>query len=186
MDDIELITKARRGEPDAARALYDRHASRVWAVIRRMIGDRALAEECAQEAWLRIYRALPGFRGDARFSSWAHRIAVHCAIEGLRRRGRTQGRERPLEAGPAASSRAAPVVLRIALERAIDALPEGMREVLVLHDVEGYSHVEIGEALGIAAGTSRSQLYKARARVREALRADSRTIDRSEGSRCPT
>lgn len=185
MDDTELVARVLRGNRRAVRELYDRHASRIWAVVRRVVADESLAEDCAQEAWMRIYRALPGFRGDARFSSWSHRIAVNCAIEGLRRQGRRGGREEPIDRIPSIGTSDGSAVLRIALERAIDRLPDGMREVLVLHDVEGYTHVEIGEALGIAAGTSRSQLFKARARLRETMRAESNT-ERSEGSTCRT
>lgn len=185
MDDTELIAEVRRGDRKAVRELYDRHAARIWAVVRRVVGDEALAEDCAQEAWIRIYRALQGFRGDAKFSTWSHRIAVNAAIEGLRRHGRRGGREEPLDRLPPVGARDDPTILGIALERAVEALPDGMREVLVLHDVEGYTHVEIGEALDIAAGTSRSQLFKARARLREMMRSESST-ERSEGATCRT
>lgn len=171
MSDDDLIERARRGDEAAVRALYERHAARVYAVVRRLAGDDALAEDWAQEAWVQAIRALPSFRGDAQFSTWLHRIAVNSALQGRRWRERRAGREEPLldtlrGAGGDSSER---IVLRHRLEAAIRRLPERMRQVLVLHDVEGYTHEEIGRALGIASGTSKSQLFKARARMRELL-----------------
>ncbi|MFW6078701.1 MAG: RNA polymerase sigma factor, partial [Gemmatimonadota bacterium] len=172
--ETELIRRAREGDRQAIRTLYERHAARVYAVVRRFAADDALAEDWAQEAWIRAIRALPRFRGDARFSTWLHRIAVNTALQGQRRRRSRQGREEPIPASlPAAASSSTDdpkVLLRLRLERALERLPEGMRKVLVLHDVEGYTHEEIGEMLGVATGTSKSQLFKARARMRELLR----------------
>lgn len=167
-----LISRAVDGDPVAVRAIYDRHADRVWAVIRRLAGDDHRAEDWAQEAWVRVFRALPGFRGEASLATWIHRIAVNAALDGHRRLGRRRNAVVSLPdglAGPAGAAHGA--VDRIALERAIDGLPDRMRRVLVLHDIEGYTHDEIGVALGVRAGTSRSQLFRARARLREALRA---------------
>ena len=174
MDEAQLIQRAGRGEPAALRALYHAHADRVWAVVRRLAADDALAEDWSQEAWIRVFRSLPGFRGEAKLSTWIHRIAINVAMDGQRRRAREVPAD-PFdeEAGEAAGPE--PVIeLALALERAVDRLPHGMRQVLVLHDVEGYTHEEIGEALGVAAGTSRSQLFKARARLRESLTRQNR------------
>jgi RNA polymerase sigma-70 factor, ECF subfamily len=177
MTEHELIRRAKRGEEAALHTLYRRYAPRVNAVVRRIAGDDGLADDWAQEAWMAVFRSLPDFRGEAAFSTWVHRVAVNCALQGLRKRSRHGDRETALTAdhpGPPPE----PMVLRVALERALTLLPAGMREVLLLHDVEGFTHEEIGELLGIAAGTSKSQLFKARAKMREIL---GRTVHRSEG-----
>lgn len=170
MNETELIRSARQGDPTAVRALYERHAPRVYAVIRRLAGDESLAEDWAQEAWVRVFRALPGFRCESRFSTWLHRIAVNSALQGRRGRERRVSREEPLPDLVAAGSvEPTDALLRIRIERALDRLPERMRQVLVLHDMEGYTHEDIAEMLGIAPGTSKSQLFKARAHMRRML-----------------
>jgi RNA polymerase sigma-70 factor (ECF subfamily) len=173
MTEHELIQSAKQGDRSAIEALYRSYAPRIYAVVRRLTGDDAQADDAAQEAWLRAIRALPGFRGQALFSTWLHRIAVNCALYGRRRRARHRERERVLDE---AVVMAAPVaegepLLRRKLEAAIEQLPDGMRRVLVLHDVEGYTHEEISELLGVAPGTCKSQLFKARAKMRAMLRA---------------
>jgi RNA polymerase sigma-70 factor, ECF subfamily len=171
MDDADLIKQARLGDGGAVRELYQRHAGRVYAVVKRLAGhDDALAEDWAQEAWVRAIRALPTFRGDARFSTWLHRIAVNSALHGRRSRLRKAGRETAmLDDTFSVRAVAETSVLKLKLERAMQRLPEGMRKVLVLHDVEGYTHEEIGEMLGVNPGTCKSQLFKARARMRRLL-----------------
>lgn len=169
MTDNECIEGARRGDPRAVRQLYERYSPRVYAVVRRLAGDDALAEDWAQEAWIRALRALPAFRGDARFSTWLHRIAVNSALHGRRWRERRVAKEVVLRPGLDPQTSPQPD-LKLSIERALDQLPEGMRQVLVLHDVEGYKHDEIAGMLGVTAGTSKSQLFKARARMREILR----------------
>lgn len=169
MTEIEFIQRARLGDGDAIRELYRRYAPRVFAVVRRMAGDDALAEDWAQEAWVRAIRALPTFRGDARFSTWLHRIAVNSALHGQRWRQRRTRDEVELPLGIADRSAPDSVELRITIQRALDQLPDGMRQVLVLHDIEGYTHEEIANFLGVTAGTSKSQLFKARARMRRTL-----------------
>jgi RNA polymerase sigma-70 factor, ECF subfamily len=178
MTETELIRRAKGGDEAAARTLYDRYAPRVYAVVRRVAGEDALADDWAQEAWIRVFRALPGFRGDSAFSTWIHRVAVNSALQGLRGHSRHETRETTLSppVEPAASPE--PAALRIALERAMARLPDGMRQVLVLHDVEGFTHDEIGALLGIAAGTSKSQLFKARAKMREQLAPAGRANER--------
>jgi RNA polymerase sigma-70 factor (ECF subfamily) len=170
MDDADLIRHAQQGDCNAARALYQRHAGRVYAIVRRLAGDDALAEDWAQEAWVRAFRALPTFRGDSMFTTWLHRIAVNSALHGRRSRERRTGREEPVDETAAVAPAAERTVLRLRLEKAMARLPDGMRRVLVLHDVEGYTHEEIGEMLGVAPGTCKSQLFKARAKMREMLR----------------
>lgn len=170
MDETETIRRAADGDARCVRMLYERHAPRVYAVVRRIAGDDDLAQDYAQEAWIRAIRALPTFRGDSRFSTWLHRIAVNAAIQAARKASRRDDREGPppedVPVGPAPGD----TLLRDRLERALDRLPEGMRRVLVLHDVEGYTHEEIGDLLGVQSGTSKSQLSKARAKMRELLR----------------
>ena len=170
MDDSILIQKARQGDGGAVRELYQRHAGRVYAVVKRLAGhDDALAEDWAQEAWVRAIRALPTFRGDSRFTTWLHRIAVNSALHGRRSRMRKAGREAPMDDRFSVRAAAETSVLKLRLERAMERLPEGMRKVLVLHDVEGYTHEEIAEMLGVNPGTCKSQLFKARARMRRLL-----------------
>jgi RNA polymerase sigma-70 factor, ECF subfamily len=169
MEDNELVKLARTGDGGAIRMLYQRHARRVSAVVRRMSGDDALAEDWAQEAWVRVIRALPTFRGESQFSTWLHRIAVNSALHGRRSRERKAGRETVMDDSYAARPTGGDALLRLKLERAMDRLPDGMRRVLVLHDVEGYTHEEIGEMLGVNPGTCKSQLFKARAKMRNLL-----------------
>ena len=170
MTENELILQAKQGDAAALDALYRRHSSRVYTVVRRLTGDDAQAEDAAQETWLRAMRALPSFRGQAMFSTWLHRIAVNCALYGRRKRERNRSREIELPDTLQAAAPEGRPLLRMRLEEAIDQLPEGMRRVLVLHDIEGYTHEEIGDLLGVAAGTCKSQLFKARAKMRSYLR----------------
>jgi RNA polymerase sigma-70 factor, ECF subfamily len=172
MNETDCIRRARAGDAAAMRDLYRRYAPRVHAIVRRLAGDDALAEDWAQETWVRVFRALPTFRGDARFSTWLHRVAVNSALHGRRWRERRVGREVELPTTAEQAGRSDQVVLRISLQRALDELPAGMRQIIVLHDVEGYTHEEIGDLLGIAPGTSKSQLFKARARLRVTLQAE--------------
>lgn len=170
VNESEFIRRARDGDGEAIRELYRRYAPRVYAVVRRLAGDDALAEDWAQEAWVRAIRALPSFRGESRFSTWLHRIAVNSALHGKRWRERRAGSEVTLPVTLAGAERSDDPVLRLSLAKALDTLPPGMRQVLVLHDVEGYTHEEIGSFLGVTPGTSKSQLFKARARMRSLLR----------------
>ena len=171
MDDSILIQKARQGDGGAVRELYQRHAGRVYAVVKRLAGhDEALAEDWAQEAWVRAIRALPTFRGESRFTTWLHRIAVNSALHGRRSRQRKVGREAPMDDRFSVRPAAETSVLKLKLERAMERLPEGMRRVLVLHDVEGYTHEEIAGVLAIPVGTSKARLFDARAKLRVALK----------------
>ncbi len=169
LSEAQLIRRAGDGDALAVRALYERYAPRVYAVVRRIAANDDLAQDYAQEAWIRAMRALPTFRGDARFSTWLHRIAVNAALQAVRRTGTRQKREAPMPETVAVDPKLRDTLLQKRLEAALDLLPEGMRQVLILHDVEGYTHDEIGEVLGVAAGTSKSQLFKARAKMRALL-----------------
>lgn len=182
MGERECIERARNGDPAAMRELYERHAPRVFAVVRSLAGDDALAEDWAQEAWVRAFRALPAFRADAQFSTWLHRIAVNSALQGRRWRQRRTSGDVQLTEALTAHTRADTTGLRIDLQRALDRLPAGMRQVIVLHSVHGFTHEEIGSSLGISVGTSKSQLFRARARLRELLQSPS---ERAGNGRIP-
>lgn len=170
MSETELIQRAQDGDPRAIREIYRMYAPRVYAVVKRLAGDDALAEDWAQEAWVRIFRALGSFRREARFTTWLHRIAVNSALHGRRWRERRVRHETAMPDTMPMRAPADETLLRMKLEKAMTQLPERMRQVLVLHDVEGYTHEDIADFLGITAGTSKSQLFKARARMRELLR----------------
>ena len=165
----QLIRLAAAGDARAIRTLYDRYSPRVYAVVRRIADDDDLAQDYAQEAWIRAIRALPTFRGDARFSTWLHRIAVNAALQALRKSETRKKREGPVPDQVPVAPRGGDALLQQRLERALDELPHGMRRVLILHDVEGYTHEEIGDTLGVTSGTSKSQLFKARAKMRDML-----------------
>lgn len=176
MNEAELIERARRGDAAAERALYDAHVDRVYRLAYRMAGSDDLAQDFTQDAFIRAFARLGGFRGDSAFSTWLHTIAVSVILNGLRKVKRFRQRETQLEdAGtiPGAQRRAEPD-LKQRLHAAIAELPEGYRTVFVMHDVEGYTHEEIGAALGVQPGTSKAQLFRARARLRGALSAFAR------------
>ena len=166
-DDRELTTTfLERGDEAAFRVLYRRHAPGLYAFLLRVSrGRTADAEETLQECWLRAVESLREFRWESSLRSWLRGIAVNCARE--RRRGAATESDWDPEDHPAASRELE--IDAVDLERAIEELPDGFREVLVLHDVEGHTHEEIGRMLGIAAGTSKSQLSRARAAVRARL-----------------
>jgi RNA polymerase sigma-70 factor (ECF subfamily) len=166
LSEAQLIRRAGDGDARAVRALYERYAPRIYAVVRRIAGDDDLAQDYAQEAWIRAIRALPTFRGDARFSTWLHRIAVNAALQAIRKSDTRTRREAPMPDTVPVGPTVRDSLLQDRLEAALDRLPNGMRQVLILHDVEGYTHEEIGEVLGVASGTSKSQLFKARAKMR--------------------
>lgn len=171
MDEAQLIQRASEGDGTAVRTLYERYAPRVFAVVRRIAGDDDTAHDYAQEAWIRAIGALPGFRGDSRFSTWLHRIAVNAALQGQRKAASRTRRRAPMPESVPVAPRPGDTLLEDRLQVALDRLPDGMRQVIILHDVEGYTHEEIGDLLGVAAGTSKSQLFKARAKMREMLQA---------------
>ena len=171
MDDRELIARVREGDPVAERRLYDLHVDRVYRLAYRMTGDDDLAREYTQETFIRTFDRLDQFRGDAALSTWIRTIAGTVVLNGLRKVKRFRQREvdlnDDLESG--AGHRQAEPDLKEKLERAIDELPAKYRMVFVMHDVEGYTHEEIGSALGMPVGTSKAQLFRARARLRESL-----------------
>ena len=171
MDERDLIARARAGEPAAERALYDAHVNRVYRLAYRLAGDDDLARDFTQETFIRAFQRLDTFRGDSRLATWLHAITTTVALNGLRKVKRFRTRETALEAadGVAASKRTAEPDLETRLRDAIDALPEKYRMVVVMHDVEGYTHEEIATALEVEVGTSKAQLSRARAKLRAAL-----------------
>ena len=171
MHEAELIARARAGDQAAERALYEAHVDRVYRLAYRFAGDADLARDFTQDTFIRAFERLEDFRGASQFSTWLHAIAVSTALNGLREVKRRRDRETDLEAGHevADGRRDAEPDLKQRLETAIDGLPEGYRTVFVMHDVEGYTHEEIGEVLGVETGTSKAQLSRARAKLRVAL-----------------
>jgi len=168
----ERVERARRGDFAAFEELYHENVGRVHAICLRLTADPARAEEMTQEAFIRAWRRLGTFRGESAFSSWLGRVAVNAVLSERRSRSRREDREAPL--GEVAEPRdATPTdggTGAMDLEQAIAALPPGARNVFVLHDVEGYRHEEVARLLGIAAGTSKAQLHRARKLLREALK----------------
>ena len=149
--------------------LYETHAPRVYTVIRRLAGDDHLAQDLSQEAWIRAFEKLDLFRGEAAFGTWLYRLATNVALNRLRRSARRGDVETEGGAPRSPPATDETVVNRRVLEQALDRLPPGYRRVLVLHDVEGWTHEEIASELGVSSGTSKSQLHKARARMRELI-----------------
>lgn len=180
MTEKEAIGKAQRGDAAAFEYLYRSHSRRVYSLCLRMVGNPAEAEELTQEAFLQVFRKIGTFRGDSAFSTWLHRLAVNTVLMRLRKKTVTV---MPLEGSPAGEEvdeqkkeYGAPDLAltgsidRIQLELAMAQLPPGYKRVFVLHDVQGYEHHEIAEMLGSSIGNSKSQLHKARARLRKLLR----------------
>jgi RNA polymerase sigma-70 factor (ECF subfamily) len=167
----ELITRVLSGDRIAARELYDAHAPRVYRLAFRLTGDADLAREFTQDTFVRAFSQLSRFRGDSALSTWLHRITVTVVSNAMRKVKRFRERETDLEDvhphGPDASG--VDPVLRDRLHRAIDALPEIYRTTVIMHDIEGYTHTEIAEVLGVAEGTCKSRLSMARAQLRAQL-----------------
>lgn len=167
-DDTRLVEACKLGDRRAMELLYHRYKRRVFSLAARIVGTGD-AEEVAQEAFVRIFRGLDRFRGDSQLSTWIYRLAVNAALTHAERRPRrTQGEEALVDV-PAPETSASDPYLSQRLEQALAQLPAGYRAVLVLHDVEGLQHEEIASVLGCRVGTSKSQLHKARARMRELL-----------------
>lgn len=161
---------AARGDRVAFERLYRAHAQRVFTICLRMVSDRTKAEELTQDVFVRVWRKLPTFRGNSRVSTWLHRVAVNVVLTA--RKSDNAGKNRAVsddEAIAGTPARGAFVGERLDLNAAIAGLPRGARQVFVLHDVEGFTHEEIGEQLGISAGGSKAQLHRARLLLRHAL-----------------
>ncbi|MEX2177266.1 MAG: sigma-70 family RNA polymerase sigma factor [Gemmatimonadaceae bacterium] len=172
MDSESLtIQRAIQGDEAAMRTLWSRHAPHVDAVVRRLAGgDLDLAADIAQEVWIQIFRALPQYRGDSQFGTWAHRIAVNRTLNALRKTRRLAQIEVDVEEDSAVVEPDHDRALMMqSIESAASKLSPGARTVFLLHDVEGFTHEEIAERLGITSGGSKSQLFKARAKLRTLL-----------------
>jgi RNA polymerase sigma-70 factor (ECF subfamily) len=169
--DQELIGRVLAGDPSAERALYDAHVDRVFRLVYRMAGDLDRAQDYTQETFIKAFDRLREFRGEAALSTWLGSIAISITLNGLRKVRRARERETNLDdvAPIGRVTRQADPDLKERLARAIDDLPDGYRTVFVMHDVEGYTHGEIATSLGVHSGTSKAQLFRARARLREAL-----------------
>jgi RNA polymerase sigma-70 factor (ECF subfamily) len=170
MTDQLLLQRARNGDEAALRSLWVQHSPHIDAVVRRLCGDLDLAADIAQEVWMQIFRALPGYRGDAQFGTWAHRIAVNRTLNALRKVNRLDRTETEMPEDLAAPQEDYDRgFVAESIEMAVSRLSPGARAVFVLHDVEGYTHEEIAGELGITTGGSKSQLFKARAKLRRLL-----------------
>jgi RNA polymerase sigma-70 factor (ECF subfamily) len=164
------IRRAINGDEAALRALWVAHAPRIDAVVRRLVGDPDQAADIAQEVWIQIFRALPTWRGDSQFSTWAHRIAVNRTLNALRSVRRLAKLETVMEDDTVAvDDDLDRTFLAQSIDEGVRKLSPGARAVFVLHDVEGYTHEEIAKELGITSGGSKSQLFKARAKLRRLL-----------------
>lgn len=165
-----LVDRARRGDREAEYALYRQHAPRIHHLVYRLCGDEELTNELTQDAFVRAFQRLNDFRGDAAFGTWLHRIAVNLTLNARRGIDRRKKWHGTLEDDtPAPAQEALDPDLQQSLHAAIDALTTGQREVFVMHSLEGYTHVEIAEILGISEGTSKGRLFHARARLRQLL-----------------
>ena len=170
-DELLTVRRAIDGDERALRALWSRHAPHVDVVVRRLVGsDHDLAADIAQEVWIQIFRALPSYRGESQFSTWAHRIAVNRTLNALRKTRRLASIETDVQEDTASfepdTDRS---FIAQSIEEAAAKLSPGARAVFMLHDVEGYTHEEIATELGITTGGSKSQLFKARAKLRKLL-----------------
>ena len=166
----DAVRRAQAGDQDAFAALYREHAGRVYALCLRLAGDTVRAEELTQDVFVRAWDRLESFRGDSAFGSWLYRLAVNVVFmdqrSGRRREARVAGVPDLAVVDTGTESNPG---LRLDLEQAIARLPDGARKAFVLHDVEGYRHEEIAEMTGIAVGTSKAQVFRARRLLREAL-----------------
>jgi RNA polymerase sigma-70 factor, ECF subfamily len=197
MSEAEAIRLAQQGDAGAFERIYRLHSRRVYALCLRMVGNTAEAEDLTQEAFLQLFRKIATFRGESAFSTWLHRLAVNVVLMKLRKKTLA---ETSLDdtndpddesSGPRKEIGAPDLLLtgsidRVNLERAIDQLPPGYKQVFVLHDIEGFEHNEIAGLMNCSIGNSKSQLHKARMRLREllqeTLRDQARQLRQAAGS----
>ena len=189
----ELVKRAQEGDSDAFAALFHTHKARIYSVCLRMTNNAAEAEDLTQDAFLQVFRKIASFRGDSAFSTWLHRISVNTVLMHFRKKSLCQvSLDEPYSNEDGAKVRRefgtrdndlAGCVDRIALARAMKDLPPGYRTIFLLHEVEGYEHKEIAEMLGCSVGNSKSQLHKAKLRIRELL---ARSIEAQASGRAQT
>lgn len=181
---LETVARAKAGDEQAFATLFDAHKHRVYSLCFLMTGNAAEAEDLSQDAFMQVYRKLATFRGDSAFSTWLYRVAVNTVLMQRRKRGlkmvsldepiTVESNSIPREYGQRDLDLIG-TIDRIALTRAIQELPEGYRTIFVLHEVEGYRHCEIAQMLNCTVGNSKSQLHRAKLRMREILLADAET-----------
>lgn len=173
--DFELTQAAANGNMIAFEEIYNRHHRRVYSICLRMLQNATEAEDLTQDVFIQLHRKIGSFRGDSAFTTWLHRLTVNQVLMHFRKRNvkfekTTEEGETPIQiVGGTENPRKMPVVDKIAIEDAIGQLPDGYRNVFVLHDVEGYEHEEVARILGCSVGTSKSQLHKARLKLRKLL-----------------
>lgn len=176
--DVDLVKRAQQGNSDAFAWLFYAHKARVYSLCLRLTNNTAEAEDLTQDAFMQVFRKLSTFRGDSAFSTWLHRLAVNTVLMRFRKKALPQvSMDEPYNQDTRfvrreygnRDARLTGSVDRIALTRAISELPEGYRTIFLLHEVEGYEHAEIAELLGCSVGNSKSQLHKAKLRIRELL-----------------
>jgi len=182
--EADILARAQAGDHHAFAHLYSLHKRRIYSLCLRMVGNVAEAEDLTQEAFLQLHRKIATFRGDSAFSTWLHRLSINVVLMHLRKKGLPlmsldEAIEPSYDDGPGRSFGAPDLSLtgsidRLALERAVAALPAGYRLIFVLHDVEGFEHNEIAAMLDCSVGNSKSQLHKARLKLRDALRLSMR------------
>ncbi len=190
-NEIEAIRRAQNGDAAAFECLYRLHSRRVYGLCLRMVGDPTEAEDLTQETFLLLYRKISAFRHESAFSTWLHRVAVNVVLMHIRKKSPPKvSIESTLDSDDEAGWPSIDVSIpdrllagsidRVNLERCIQKLPMGYRVIFVLHDIQGYEHREIAEILGRSEGNSKSQLHKARTRLRELLHEDQREKARNE------
>ena len=173
--DFELTQAAANGNMMAFEEIYNRHHRRVYSICLRMLQNATEAEDLTQDVFIQLHRKIGSFRGDSAFTTWLHRLTVNQVLMHFRKRNvkfekTTEEGETPVQiVGGTENPLKMPVVDKIAIENAIQQLPDGYRNVFVLHDVEGYEHEEVARILGCSVGTSKSQLHKARLKLRKLL-----------------
>jgi RNA polymerase sigma-70 factor (ECF subfamily) len=169
----DIVARCQAGDVDAFETLYRQHAPRIFSLAARMAGSAEDGEDLLQEIFLQAYRKLGGFKGESAIGTWLYRLALNHCLDYVRsRQARMTKLTETLDTATSiepAARRDTPIA-RLDLERALERLPDGCREAFVLHDVEGYDHKEVGRLLGIAEGTSKSQVFKARLKLRGLLR----------------
>jgi RNA polymerase sigma-70 factor, ECF subfamily len=179
LSEAAAIERAKQGDAEAFEALYNLHKRRVYSLCLRMTANTAAAEDLTQEAFLQLFRKIGTFRGESAFSTWLHRMAVNVVLMQLRKKGlpvvsleeTMEGEEEAPRKEPGAEDpRLAGSLDRMQLQLSIQALPPGYRMIFLLHDVEGYEHNEIAEMVGCSICNSKSQLHKARMKLRELLK----------------
>jgi RNA polymerase sigma-70 factor (ECF subfamily) len=190
-----LIHQARNGDADAFAALYEKHKPRIHAVCLRMTNNATEAEDLAQDAFIYVFRKISTFRGDSAFSTWIHRVTVNTVLMHFRRKGKHQisldhpypeDSDQPKPEYGQVDERLAACPDRMALVRAIEELSPGYRTIFILHQVKGYEHKEIAERLHCSIGNSKSQLHKAKAKLRELLARQGYTFRQRVAARKPS